>query len=52
MKSLLNLKKQICSIYATDKNCLHCYVDEIYEELFKKLRCSANKVLEIGAYTR
>jgi precorrin-6B methylase 2 len=42
--------KQICSIYATDKNCLHCYVDEVYEELFKELRNSANKVLEIGAY--
>jgi hypothetical protein len=42
--------KEICSIYATDKNCLHCYVDEVYEELFKEFRCSANKVLEIGAY--
>jgi hypothetical protein len=42
--------KQICSIYATDKNCLHCYVDEVYEELFKEFRYSANKVLEIGAY--
>lgn len=42
--------KQICSIYATDKNCLHCYVDEVYEELFKDLRVSVDKVLEIGAY--
>jgi predicted O-methyltransferase YrrM len=49
MSQYLNLK-QICSIYATDKNCLHCYVDEVYEELLKDFRCSANKVLEIGAY--
>jgi SAM-dependent methyltransferase len=42
--------KQICSIYATDKNCLHCYIDEVYEELLKGLRVSADKVLEIGAY--
>ena len=43
----LNLK-QICSIYNTDKNCLHCYVDEVYEELFKDIRNSAKKILEIG----
>ena len=49
MSEKLSLK-QICSIYATDKNCLHCYVDEVYEELFKDLRFSADKVLEIGAY--
>ena len=42
--------KQICSIYATDKNCLHCYVDEVYENLFKDIRNSANKILEIGSY--
>lgn len=42
--------KQICSIYATDKNCLHCYVDEVYEELFAGIRSSASKVLEIGCY--
>lgn len=49
MSEKLSLK-QICSIYATDKNCLHCYVDEVYEELFKDLRVYADKVLEIGAY--
>jgi len=47
MNSKLTLK-QICSIYATDKNCLHCYVDEVYEDLFKDIRNSAKKVLEIG----
>ena len=46
---MLNLK-EICSIYATDKNCLHSYVDHMYEDLFKDIRDSANKVLEIGAY--
>ena len=40
--------KQICSIYSTDKNCLHCYVDEVYEDLFKDIRNSAKKILEIG----
>jgi len=40
--------KQICSIYSTDKNCLHCYVDEVYENLFKDIRNSAKKILEIG----
>jgi predicted methyltransferase len=44
---MLNLK-QICSIYATDKNCLHSYVDNVYEELFEKYRYSAEKILEIG----
>lgn len=40
--------KQICSIYATDKNCLHSYVDELYENLFKNIRYSTKKFLEIG----
>ena len=35
-------------MYSTDKNCLHCYVDEIYEDLFKDIRNSAKKILEIG----
>jgi hypothetical protein len=48
MSSSLSLK-QICSIYATDKNSLHCYVDEVYEELFASIKNSAKKVLEIGA---
>ena len=39
---------QICSIYRTDKNCVHCYVDEVYEELFAKIRHSTRKLLEIG----
>lgn len=40
--------KQICSMYSTDKNCLHCYVDEVYEDLFKDMRNSAKRILEIG----
>lgn len=40
--------KQICSMYNTDKNCLHCYVDHVYEDLFKGFRHSAKKLLEIG----
>ncbi len=47
MNDKLNLR-QICSIYSTDKNCLHCYVDEVYEDLFKDIRNSAKKILEIG----
>ena len=39
---------QICSIYATDKNCLHSYVDNVYEDLFEKYRYSAKRVLEVG----
>ena len=39
---------QICSIYATDKNCLHSYVDNVYEDLFKDVRLSTKKLLEIG----
>jgi cephalosporin hydroxylase len=44
---MLNLK-QICSLYATDKNCLHSYVDNVYEEIFEEYRYSADKLLEIG----
>jgi len=44
---MLNLK-QICSIYGTDKNCLHSYVDNLYGELFEVYRHSAEKLLEIG----
>lgn len=40
--------KQICSLYSTDKNCLHCYVDEVYEDLFKYIRTSVKRMLEIG----
>ena len=43
----LNLK-QICSVYNTDKNCLHSYVDEVYEDLFRDTRHSVKKLLEIG----
>lgn len=39
---------QICSLYATDKNILHCYVDRVYEDLFRDIRASAENVLEIG----
>lgn len=39
---------QICSLYATDKNILHCYVDKVYEGLFKGIRHSARNVMEIG----
>ena len=47
MNNQLTLK-QICSMYSTDKNCLHCYVDEVYEDLFKDIRISAKRILEIG----
>lgn len=43
----LNLK-QICSIYNTDKNTCHCYVDEVYEKLFAKFRFSTSNLLEVG----
>jgi hypothetical protein len=39
---------QICPIYNTDKNCLHSYVDHVYEDLFREIRHSANNILEIG----
>jgi hypothetical protein len=39
---------QICLIYNTDKNAYHSYIEEIYENLFKDIRYSAKKVLEIG----
>jgi SAM-dependent methyltransferase len=42
---------QICSLYATDKNVLHSYVDNVYEDLFKNLRQSTKKMLEIGVET-
>lgn len=51
---LLNMSlslKQICSLYATDKNCLHCYIDEVYEDLFRNIRYDSKKVLEIGVDT-
>lgn len=40
--------KQICSLYNTDKNTYHSYVDQIYEDLFRELRPSVKKLLEIG----
>jgi precorrin-6B methylase 2 len=43
----LNLK-QICNIYNTDKNTYHSYVDQVYEDLFKDIRYSVKKLLEIG----
>ncbi len=39
---------QICSIYATDKNNYHSYIDGMYENLLKNHRSSALNVLEIG----
>ena len=39
---------QICNIYNTDKNSYHSYIDQIYEDLFKDIRYSAKKILEIG----
>jgi ubiquinone/menaquinone biosynthesis C-methylase UbiE len=42
---------QICSLYATDKNVLHSYVDNVYEDIFKDLRQSTKKMLEIGVET-
>ena len=34
----------------TDKNLVHRYVDNLYEDLFKDIRFSTKKVLEIGIY--
>lgn len=34
----------------TDKNTHHCYVDQVYEELFASYRKSAKKILEVGIY--
>lgn len=42
---------QICSLYATDKNVLHSYVDKVYEDLFADIRHSTRKMLEIGVET-
>lgn len=39
---------EICLIYRTDKNCVHSYVDNVYEELFKEVRHSTKRLLEIG----
>lgn len=39
---------EICLIYRTDKNCVHSYVDNVYEGLFKELRHSTKRLLEIG----
>jgi len=40
--------KQICNIYNTDKNSYHSYIDQVYEDLFRELRLSVKKLLEIG----
>lgn len=50
MKKNLSLA-QICLLYNTDKNTYHCYVDEVYEDLFKTVRDSTKKLLEIGVDT-
>lgn len=50
MTDLLSLG-QICSVYNTDKNNYHSYVDELYEKLFADIRPMARKVLEIGVDT-
>lgn len=34
----------------TDKNSNHCYIDMLYEDLFKDIRATAEKILEIGIY--
>ena len=47
MKTELTLS-EICLIYNTDKNTYHSYVEQIYENLFKDIRYSTKKVLEIG----
>lgn len=39
---------EICLVYRTDKNCVHSYVDNVYEELFRDVRHSTKKLLEIG----
>lgn len=39
---------EICLLYRTDKNCVHSYVDNVYEELFKEIRHSTKRLLEIG----
>jgi len=37
--------------YSTDKGTLHCYIDEVYGNIFPKRRYSSKKVLEIGVHT-
>lgn len=39
---------QICAVYRTDKNDLHCYVDRVYEDLFRDVRHTTSRLLEIG----
>lgn len=36
--------------YATDKNTVHSYVDNLYDSLFEQKRLTASRVLEIGVY--
>lgn len=40
--------EQICSIYRTDKNCVHSYIRHLYEDLFGGMRDSTKCLLEIG----
>lgn len=40
--------KQICSVYNTDKNTCHSYIDEVYDKLFAKYRYSTSHMLEVG----
>lgn len=40
--------EQICSIYRTDKNCVHSYIRHFYEDRFRDLRDSTRSLLEIG----
>jgi hypothetical protein len=36
--------------YATDKNSIHSYIDQLYDKLFSPLKDSVSNVLEIGVY--
>lgn len=46
MSDLVKLSEK----YGTDKNTLHCYIENIYQELFSSRKSTAKKVLEIGAH--
>lgn len=51
INSLIPVVYQDGSIKAyCDKNTNHCYVDHVYENLFKDIRHTTSKILEIGIY--
>lgn len=48
--TLLASMAEIASVYNTDKNSVHSYVSEMYENLFRDLRLTVKNVLEIGVH--